>query len=122
MSLNFTQICESVLEELQILEEGYVNPQLEQWSKKALKMYNNLQNSSTQEEVNNHVRELFKLRERFIEEYSQPTLNFPAKTKERVEELMNKMAENETSEHPRVHGTHFLTLKYLKKYERLAHL
>lgn len=115
MSLNFTQICELVLEEFQIIEEAY-RPELDKLSKEALVAYSNKQRALNEEEAKKYVLELFSIREKFIEEAKKPTLHHPAKTEERVEEIMNKMAQNESSEHPRVHGTHFITWNYLKKF------
>ena len=123
MSINFVQLCEAVFNDLNLLEEAdkYV---LDDLSRKAYKAYLGKERARTSEEANNQIQELFRLREQFIEEIKKPGLyttpeqraRLNAMTDQEVENFIKIKAADETSESPRVHGTHFLTLDYLSQY------
>ena len=123
MSLNFVQLCEDVLNDLDILEEADKSV-LDRISREAYRAYVAKKNARTPEEANNQVRELFRLRDRFIEELKTPGLyttpeqraRLAAMTDQEVENIIKTKADNETHEPRRVHGTHFLTLDYLSQY------
>ena len=123
MSINFVQLCETVFSDLNLIEEAdkYV---LDDLSRKAYKAYLRKERAGTSEEANNQVQELLRLRARFIEEIKTPGLHttpeqrarLNAMTDQEVENFIKIKAADETSESPRVRGTHFLTLGYLSQY------
>lgn len=123
MSLNFAQICESVFNELDILEEAdkYV---LDDLSRKAYRAYIAKEKSNTPEEANTQVQRLISLRTAYIREVRTPNLHASPEQRQKIENLtdedveafLKKKASEEKMEHPRVHGTHFLTMDYLSKY------
>jgi hypothetical protein len=123
MSLNFVQLCESVFGDLDILEEAdkYV---LDDLSRRAYRTYLRKESAKTPEEVDRQVQELLRLRTAYVREIRTPGLyaspeqrqRIQAMTDQDVESFIKKKADEETSEQPRVHGTHFLTLDYLSEY------
>lgn len=123
MSLNFVQLCESVFQDLDILEEAdkYV---LDDLSRKAYKAILRKEKANTPEEVDAQIQQLFRLRASYIREIRTPGLYASPEQRRKIEELTDEDVENfikkkaadETNEHPRVHGTHFLTMGYLSEY------
>jgi len=123
MSLNFVQICESVFDELNILEEAdrYV---LDDLGKKAYKAYLKKERANTSEEVDTQIQELFRLRAAYMREIRTPGLHASIEQRQAiqnltdndVEKFIKKKAADETTEHPRIHGAHFLTKDYLSQY------
>lgn len=123
MSLNFVQLCESVFSDLDILEEAdkYV---LDDLSRKAYKAYLKKEGAKTPQEANNQVQELLRLRAAYVREIRTPGLYASPEQRQRIQDLtdqdvenfIKKKADEETTEHPKVHGTHFLTMDYLSQY------
>ncbi len=123
MSLNFVQLCESILKEFEILEEAD-KATLDKLSRQAYQTYTKKEQAKTQEEANVYVQKLISLRNAYIKDVRTPGLyaneeqrtKITALTDEDVENFIKTKAAKEASEHPRVHGTHFLTMDYLSDY------
>ncbi len=123
MSLNFVQLCESVLTEFEILEEAN-KVTLDKLSRQAYQAYLKKEQAKTQEEANVHIQKLLSLRNDYIRDVRTPGLygnaeqraKIAALTDDDVENFIKTKAADEANEHPRVHGTHFLTMDYLSQY------
>ncbi len=123
MSLNFVQLCESVLTEFEILEEAD-KATLDKLSRQAYQAYLKKEQAKTQQEANIHIQKLVSLRDAYIIDVRTPGLyaneeqraKIAALTDDDIENFIKTKAKEEVSEHPRVHGTHFLTSDYLSQY------